>query len=197
MKVVWCLGQSLWKNLPCRLAVAGILALLAGVSLGRQLLGSFCIVSGTSMSPTLSEGSLVRAETISTPIDRGDVVVIDDGGSNYAIKRIVGLPGETVHIWRGYVYINGRILLEPYVPKRVYTFPRSRLAVFKLGEEQYFVLGDNRPSSADSRLYGPVERNQLKKRVPLPDASGRARFGPFIVQPYGTILRQPIASLLD
>jgi signal peptidase I len=197
MKSVWCLGQSLWKKLPCRLAVGGIIALLVGVSVGRHLLGSFCIVSGTSMLPTLSEGSLVRAEPISMPIDRGDVVVMDDGGSDYAIKRIVGLPGETVHIWRGYVYINGRILLEPYVPKRIYTFPRRRLAVFKLGEEQYFVLGDNRPCSADSRLYGPVERGQLKKRVPLPDTAERARFGPFIVQPYGTVLRQPFASLLD
>ena len=196
MKVVWCLGQSLWKK-PCRLALSGIMALLGGVALGHYLLGSFCIVSGTSMSPTLSEGSFVRAQPISTPIERGDVVVIDDGGSNYAIKRVVGMPWETVHIWRGYVYINGRILLEPYVPKRIYTFPRKRLAVFKLGEEQYFVLGDNRPCSADSRLYGPVGRSQLKKRVPLPDMAERPRFGPFIVQPYGTILRQPLASLLD
>src|SRR5262249_26250751 len=119
-----------------------------------------------------------------------------DGGSTYAIKRIVGLPGETVHIWRGYVYINGRILIEPYVPKRTYTFPRKRLAVFKLGEDQYFVLGDNRSSSADSPIYGPVDRKQLKKRVSLPDTAQRARFGPFIVQPYGTILRVPIAAKL-
>jgi len=169
-------------------------ALILGVTLGRHLLGSFCIVTGTSMSPTLQEGSLIHAEKISEPIQRGDIVVMDDGGKNYAIKRIVGMPGETVYIWRGYVYINGRILLEPYVPRQTYTFPRQRLAVFELGENQFFMLGDNRPCSADSRLYGPVERKQIKRRVTLPQTAQRARFGPFVVQPYGTILRVPIDS---
>src|SRR5262249_20101614 len=102
---------SLRGKVPWRVPLVAGLALMLGLTLGRHLLGSFCVVSGTSMSPTLPEGSLIHAETISNPIQRGDVVVMDDGGRNYAIKRIVGLPGETVYIWRGYVYINGRILL--------------------------------------------------------------------------------------
>jgi signal peptidase I len=194
MKEPSFLYRFLREKVPWRVLLAGGAALIVGMTLGRHLLGCFCIVKGSSMYPTLAEGSLVHAETISDPLLRGDVVVMDDGGKNYAIKRIVGLPGETVYIWRGYVYINGRILLEPYVPRRMYTFPRQRLAVFRLGEEQFFVLGDNRPCSADSRLYGPVERKQIKRRVTLPETVQRARFGPFVVQPYGTILRQPIGS---
>jgi hypothetical protein len=111
---------------------------------------------------------------------------MDDGREDYAIKRVVGLPGETVYLWRGYVFIDRKILLEPYVPKRVYTLPRLRAAVFELGPNQYFVLGDNRPESADSRIYGPVERKQIKKRIPLPDSTARAHFGPVRLPPFGS-----------
>ena len=164
-------------------------AALAGLATGRSFVGSVAVVTGSSMAPTFAQGTRVYTTPISSPIDRGDIVVIDDGSPDYAIKRIVGLPGETVYIWRGYVFINGQILLEPYVGKRNYTFPRQRLAVFTLGEEQYFVLGDNRPNSADSRIYGPVDRSHVKKRVPLPDNTMRARFGPFTLPTYGKTLR--------
>src|SRR5439155_8296324 len=97
---------------------------------------------------------------------------------------IIGLPGETIYLRHGYVYINGQILMEPYVPKRTYTFPKQRVAVFILGEEQYFVLGDNRPASADSRLYGGVDRNQIKRRIPLPAGTLRARLGSYTLPNY-------------
>jgi signal peptidase I len=151
------------------------------LGLGKTFLGKICVVSGSSMSPTFEPGTWVHACPISEPLRRGDVVVLTDGNEGDAIKRIVGLPGETVHLWHGYVFINNRILVEPYLPRRVYTFPRQRQAVFVLGPDQYFVLGDNRPRSADSRMYGPVERNQLKTRIPLPPGAERARFGPLSV----------------
>jgi signal peptidase I len=166
--------------------VLAVFAAIGGLAVGRNFLGSVSVVTGCSMSPTFEEGTRVYATPISGSVNRGDVVVMDDGSTEYAIKRIVGLPGETVYLWRGYVFIDRKILLEPYVPKRVYTLPRQRLAVFELGPEQYFVLGDNRPNSADSRLYGPVERKQLKKRIPLPDGAPRAYFGPVRMPPFGT-----------
>jgi|ERR1041385_1489261 signal peptidase I len=175
--------QDLWQRVPCRLFLAVTAAGLLGVAIGRNLIGPVYMVSGRSMSPTYESGAMVHTATISTPLERGDVVVLDDRKGDYALKRIVGLPGETVHIWRGYVFINRRILIEPYLPKRVYTFPRERASVFVLGDEQYFVLGDNRPSSADSRIYGPVDRSQVKRRVTAP-AIGRARFGPITLPAY-------------
>lgn len=170
-----------WQRIPGRFLLAVVGAGLIGVVVGRQLIGPVYLVSGSSMSPAYEEGMMVHTTGISGPLDRGDVVVLDDRKGDYALKRIVGLPGETVHIWRGYVFINRKILIEPYLPKRVYTFPRQRAAVFVLGDDQYFVLGDNRPRSADSRMYGPIERTQVKKRVSTPSNPDRARFGPIML----------------
>jgi len=184
--------QKLWakrgKYLPCILAV---FAAIGGMAIGRNFLGSVSVVTGSSMAPTLQEGTRVYTTPISGPVTRGDVVVMDDGSNSYAIKRVVGMPGETVYLWRGYVFIDRTILLEPYVPKKVYTLPRQRLAVFELGPEQYFVLGDNRPESADSRIYGPIERSQIKKRLELPAGAARARFGPVHLPSYGASRRVP------
>jgi signal peptidase I len=141
------------------------------------------------MAPTFEPGMWVRSIPVAGDLARGEIVMLDDGKSDYALKRVVGLPGETVHIWRGYVFINRRILLEPYLPKQVYTFPRERQAVFVLGPSQYFVLGDNRPASADSRVYGPVERSSIKGRIALPMQAPQARFGPVVVKPYGEDFR--------
>jgi len=171
------------RYLPLILAV---FAALASSAVGRKFLGSVSVVTGSSMAPTFEEGTRVYTSPISGSVNRGDVVVMDDEKDDYAIKRIIGLPGETVYLWRGYVFIDRKILLEPYVPKRVYTLPRLRAAVFELGPNQYFVLGDNRPESADSRLYGPVERKQIKKRISLPDSTARAYFGPVRLPPFGS-----------
>jgi signal peptidase I len=183
--------QKLWGEQGKRTYLPSILAVfaaIAGLALGRNFLGSVSVVTGSSMSPTLAEGMRVFTAPISGSVNRGDVVVMDDHRGDYAIKRVVGLPGETVYLWRGYVFIDRRILLEPYVPKKVYTLPRVRTAVFVLGPDQYFVLGDNRSESADSRLYGPVERKQIKKRIPLFDAGLRAHCGPVRLPPFGGLL---------
>lgn len=179
--------QRIWRDRTYFSSILAVFAALAGLAVGRNFLGSVCVVTGSSMAPTFEEGSRLYTTPISGSIDRGDVVVMDDGSSDYAIKRVVGLPGETVYLWRGYVFIDRKILLEPYVPKRVYTLPRQRCSVFVLGPEQFFVLGDNRPSSADSRIYGPVERKQLKKRISQPDGALRAHFGPVTLPPFGAI----------
>jgi signal peptidase I len=190
--------QKLWGTRGKRTYLPSVLAVFAaivGMAIGRNFVGSVSVVTGCSMSPTFEEGSRVFTTPISGSVNRGDVVVMDDGSKDYAIKRIVGLPGETVYLWRGYVFIDRTILLEPYVPKRVYTLPRQRLSVFELGPNQYFVLGDNRPNSADSRLYGPIERKQIKKRIELPDTAVRAYFGPVRLPSFGEIRPRRVPNL--
>ena len=190
------LGRNLWQKLPYRMLLAGIFAAVVGLAAGRTFIGAVAMVDGTSMEPTYRAGSWVFTAPVSTPLERGDVVVIDDGHKDCAVKRIVGLPGETVHLWHGFVFVNRQILREPYVLKRTYTY-RTQLGVFILGEGQYFVLGDNRINSIDSRAYGPVDRKQIKRRVPLPDNSLRARFDSYTLPTDGSSLPQRIASKVE
>jgi signal peptidase I len=164
------------------------------VGAGRTFIGSVYMVEGTSMDPTYPPGTHLYGTPISTPLDRGDVVLLDDGKADYAVKRIIGLPGETVQLWRGRVFINRQMLVEPYLPKHTYTYPMEqarRGACFVLGEEEYVVLGDNRFYSADSRAYGPVNRKQIKRRVPLPDDFVCAYLAPYTLPAYGKTLIRP------
>ena len=186
--------QKLWKNLPCRLIMAAAVAVVLGVGAGRVFIGSVYVVEGTSMAPTYQPGTHLYGAPISTPLERGDVVLLDDGKEDYAVKRIIGLPGETVQLWRGRVFINRQLLVEPYLTKHTYTYPVEQLrraATFILVEKEYFVLGDNRPCSSDSRAYGPVERKQIKRRVPLPDDFVCAYLAPYTLPAYGKTLIRP------
>jgi signal peptidase I len=172
-------------------------AVVLGVSAGHAFIGSVYVVDGTSMEPTYPPGTHLYGAPISTPIERGDVVLLDDGNDDYAVKRIIGLPGETVQLWRGCVFINRQMLVEPYLLKHTYTYPMEpmrRGATFVLGEKEYFVLGDNRPRSADSRAYGPVSRKQIKRRVPLPEDLVCSHFAPYTLPAYGRTLIRPTVT---
>jgi signal peptidase I len=189
--------QKLWKNLPCRMVIASALAVVLGVGAGRVFIGSVYVVEGTSMDPTYPPDTRLYGAPISTPLERGDVILLDDGKEDYAVKRIIGLPGETVQLWGGRVFINRQMLVEPYLPKHTYTYPMEqerRGATFILGEEEYFVLGDNRLYSADSRAYGPVNRKQIKRRVPLPEDFVCAHFAHYTLPAYGKTLIRPMVT---
>ncbi len=197
MEEIWRLVQRLWRNRACRILVAAASAISVGVGAGHAFIGSVYVVDGTSMDPTYPAGSHLYGAPISTPVQRGDVVLLDDGKEDYAVKRVIGLPGETVQLWRGRVFINRRMLVEPYLPRNIYTYPvepTRRGATYVLSERQYFVLGDNRPCSADSRTYGPVDRKQLKRRVPLPEDFVCAYLAPFTLPDYGKTLIRPTSA---
>lgn len=184
MRQLWLLGVGLWRKKPCRWLGTISFAAFLGIAAGKTVLGisgSVSVVDGDSMEPTYHSEARVLTTSISTPPLRGDIVTLDDGRKQYALKRVIGLPGETITIWRGYVFINKCMLREPYLAKHTYTFPDDAVGtfVFVLGPEQYFVMGDNRTESVDSRTYGPVERPKLKNRVPLPDSFERPSFLPY------------------
>ena len=162
------------------IALAAITGIVAGHTV-IALSGSVCVVDGSSMVPTFLPGSRVYTAPISTPLKRGDVVLVNDGNKEYALKRIIALPGETIQMWRGYVFIDRKMLKEPYLSKHTFTFadPMIELSRFKLAPNQYFVMGDNRECSVDSRRYGPVDRSQLKGRVPSFGSSVSACFSTY------------------
>ncbi len=121
-------------------------------------------VEGTSMMPRLSNHErifinkfLYRFE----PIQRGDIVVFWyplDQSKSY-IKRVVGLPGERVGIRDGRVYVNDRPLREPYVPPEYLDHESYRFTYVE--PDHYYVLGDHRESSNDSRVWGTVDRKYI------------------------------------
>ena len=127
------------------------------------------IIQGPSMEPTLNDGDQIFIEKVSKhfSINRGDIVTIDHTDPSnpeiLLIKRIIGLPGELVEIKEGGVYINGEKLQENYLPQNLETLvdPSLDFEKIKLTEDQYFVLGDNRPVSKDSRRIGPVREEQI------------------------------------
>jgi signal peptidase I len=118
-------------------------------------------VEGDSMQPTMHPDQYVLIDKISYMLgepQRGDVVVFHypfDPQRDF-IKRVIGLPGETIAIRGGVVHVNGQPLEEPYI-----SGPPAYENTWTLGPEQYFVLGDNRNSSSDSHSWGPLDRQYL------------------------------------
>ncbi len=129
------------------------------------------IVDGESMYPTFQNGNYLIVDEISYRFEkpaRGDVIVFRYPGnpSIFYIKRIVGLPGETVTIKNGNITItepNGasRTLNEPFISAK----DKSYNMTDKLTDTQYFVMGDNRPRSSDSRVWGPLPTHNIIGRV--------------------------------
>ncbi len=120
------------------------------------------IIEGPSMSPTLQAGDRALVNMLlgrTGRIQRGQVVLVRDGYADYATKRVVGLPGEILEIKADHVFINGRLLPETYLLKRTKTV--SKHSIFLLGVRNYFVMGDNREDSLDSRDYGPITREAI------------------------------------
>ncbi|HAV65405.1 MAG TPA: signal peptidase I [Verrucomicrobiales bacterium] len=123
------------------------------------------IIDGVSMEPTFQSGDhclLNRLATVMGGVDRGDMVVLcDRGEGDYAIKRVIGVPNDDVEIRDGLVFLNGERLDEAYLADGTRTYAPAGQLRFSLGPDSYFVLGDNRALSEDSRYYGPVSRSKL------------------------------------
>jgi len=143
--------------------------LLSCLWTAERVAGSIVVVQGGSMLPNFHPNDCAFAKPPPAKLERGDVVVLDDGQPECALKRVVGLPGETIHLWQGQVFINRRLVHEPYLDRNTCTWPNQKLAVFILGQGQYFVMGDNRKISLDSRTYGPVGIEKIRKIVPQSD----------------------------
>jgi len=128
-------------------------------------------VVGLSMSPTLGDSQRYLLNRwvyyFRTPA-HSDVIVIEDPADHgYSVKRVIAVEGETVYFKDGHVYVNGKELKEPYLARgtRTYSNSTEKEALFKCDKDQFFVLGDNRQNSVDSRIYGPVPRQYILGQI--------------------------------
>jgi signal peptidase I len=139
--------------------------ILSSVLAHRFLYSSIHVV-GQSMVPSLNEGDwrlINRWRHRLLGVERGDLVVLHEPRTRIpVVKRVIGLPGDVIHFRSGTVYVNYRQLAEPYLLPRVVTLSNQLGGeAVRLSANQFFLLGDNRPVSLDSRIYGPVARSDL------------------------------------
>lgn len=142
-------------------------------------------VDGRSMYPTLKDGEFGFTNVggvLLNGVERGDIVVVtmeEEGQKTHWVKRVIGLPGDTVSCVNDVVYINGKVLDETkYIApdyrqslvdkfgyfNKVPNANNTNVEDFeevKLGDDEYYVMGDNRPYSKDSRYVGPVKKSQI------------------------------------
>ena len=135
-------------------------------------------VNGQSMVPNFQSGEYVLTDKVTYRMrepQRGEVVVIHapeaancpKGTGCDFIKRVLALPGETVEVKDNHIVINGTPLQEKYIPNEFQTMPGkyTQNGPVVMGPDEYFVVGDNRPYSADSRTWGPVKKTGIVGRA--------------------------------
>lgn len=163
-----------WLKTICIGIIAGVLLVLFVIQRDD--------VYGGSMKPTLNSGDVVFTQKISTYFknyDRGDIVILDGKGmygydrDEYLIKRVIGLPGETIRIADGNVYIKPKDSSDFFMLEESYLVPGTQTTVrsygvrmgydeVKLGDNEYYCMGDNRPESNDSRTLGIFTADRIK-----------------------------------
>jgi signal peptidase I len=162
-----------------------VVAVLVAVLLRTFVVQTFFIPSG-SMEPTLQVGDRILVNKLSYHlhgVGRGDIVVFSRppaencGGPevNDLVKRVVGLPGETLSLSGGHVYVDGRALDESWLPASEQGVTRpgpggtlySLQHAYKVPADDYFVMGDNRTDSCDSRYWGPIPKSLIVGKVEM------------------------------
>lgn len=125
----------------------------------------FCNVSGDSMYPTLRDKDYLLVCKVSD-IDRGDIVIIKkDNSKKYLVKRVIGVSGDEIRFEKNNLYINGKLVYEDYINKDediVYNDYSETIS-----DGYYYVLGDNRNHSGDSRQFGGIAESEIKGEVKL------------------------------
>lgn len=139
------------------------LTILTAIIITRIFFFSPIRVNGTSMYPTLQDKEFMILNKISLKkgINRFDIVVVQEN-NKYIIKRVIGLPGESVMYKDNKLYINGKSVEDNYSKTTTNDFDNV-----VLGKNEYFVMGDNRAVSSDSRIIGPVNIKNIKGKTNL------------------------------
>ena len=178
------------KDITTKEIISWIICIAVAVALGFLMVKFVMqrtIVDGRSMNPTLSDGDNLWIEKLTTSfgtVSRGDIVTVHlepgtpHSDKNPLIKRVIGTPGDTLEIKNNEVFINGNKLEESYIQHTIEGYYDDEKLEITLGDDEYFVMGDNRDESLDSREIGPIKKKNLM---------GRAFFRFYPFSAFGTI----------
>lgn len=158
---LWAEGRLLLRDLVFALMIAALVVVFVVQPVK---------VEGTSMLPRLHDGERIFVNKLiyydeyrwAPKVERGDIVVFwfpDDPSKSY-IKRVIGLPGDTVEMREGVLRVNGSDLEEDYLDRKLSVSPKSQPPVY-VRPNYYFVMGDNRDNSSDSRVWGLVPKKYV------------------------------------
>jgi signal peptidase I len=176
---------SPWRRWLTEVLIVVVVAVVLTTVLRVYVLQTYSIPSG-SMEPTLMIGDRIVVDKLSYhlhSVGRSDIVVFSRPANEHCagppvanlVKRVIGLPGETISLSGGQVYIDGKLLVEPWLPASVRhsttpgptSAPYALHKPFKIPTNDVFVMGDNRDDSCDSRWWGPIRESTIVGKVDL------------------------------
>ena len=158
--VVWYNNYMKKEKIKDLLETLGTLVAITATIFVARLFVTPVRVSGHSMDNTLKDGMFGLCVNLrdDTQIERGDIVIVKEEG-HLIVKRVIGMPNETIECIDGKIVIDGLSYDEEYTSS-----PTEDFEQVKIGDDEYFVMGDNRSHSKDSRYYGPVDRSMIKAK---------------------------------
>lgn len=122
------------------------------------------IVDGSSMNPTLKDNDILLLKKYDHSFKRFDIVVVDFIGEKL-IKRVIGLPGEHIEYKDSKLYIDSKEVKEPFIKQSTEDFKLENIGYSKIPDDMYFVVGDNRHNSQDSRMIGLIPKDNIEGSV--------------------------------
>lgn len=140
------------------------IVIIVVVTMIRTFLVTPVWVDGVSMNPTLDDRDILILNKYDTEYERFEIVVLNFMDEKL-IKRVIGLPGDTIHYKDNNLYINGEIVEEDFLHKDTPDFSLKDIGYEVVPEDYYFVVGDNRTDSLDSRTFGFVKKDDIDGTV--------------------------------
>ena len=144
------------------------IVIIVVVVLFRTFIATPVIVDGDSMLPNLKDNQVMILYKLPKELKRFDIVVVEhkvQGQKENLVKRIIGLPGEDVEYKNNKLYINDKEVEEDFIDGETNDFNLASIGYLEIPEDYYFVVGDNRGDSLDSRILGLIPRDEIEGKI--------------------------------